>query len=197
VPNTSATGGYLSPANNANQLNDSAIADLLHGWIAGITGIDNTLVRPRWQQEQPNIPDINVDWCAFGITEKTNPGNPFEVHYPASVNYPDGYNELRRHQDFSALITLYGINAEKNAMVLSSGIFVAQNNEVLNGYGIFVTGHGQSTTIPELIKNKWVFRVDLTIDFRRQITLDYPVLNILSSESDIKNEYYTEIITAG
>jgi hypothetical protein len=52
----SRTAGYLGPRDTPQQLVDGAWDDFLHDVIAGTTGLDPTLVRPRWQSEPPNIP---------------------------------------------------------------------------------------------------------------------------------------------
>ncbi|MDG7050611.1 MAG: hypothetical protein JRZ94_05350 [Nitrososphaerota archaeon] len=198
MPNTSATGGYLVGTVNPTVLyTDNALQDFLHEWIVGITGLAPALVRPRWQPEQPNIPQSAVDWCAFGITDKSYIGQPFVNHIASSIAYPNGYDEVRSHQELTVMVTFYGPDAENYELLLSKGMFVAQNQEALNLVNVALTGCGGSTTIPELIKEKWVYRVDLPIYFRRQIVLDYQVLNLLHGQLGINNEYYTENITAG
>jgi len=197
VPNTSATGGALLPTGNPLPLADLPLQDFLHDWIVGITGFTNALVRPRWQPEQPNIPNASVDWCAFGVTNKHTLGQPYIEHVPASTDFPNGYDELRSHQEFTMLVTFYGPNAEMNEMLLSRGMYIAQNQESLNLNNMALIGHEDSTTIPELLKEQWMFRVDLPIYFRRQITLDYSVLNILHGIANINNEHSQTPITSG
>lgn len=187
----------LSPSGNTFPLTDIALQDFFHNWIAGIMGIANDLVRPRWQPEEPNIPDFGIDWCAFGITEKHTLGQPYEEHIGYLPAAPNGYSELRSHQEFTITVTFYGPNAEMNEMLLSRGLYISQNQEILELNNMAVVGHGDSITIPELLKEQWMFRVDLPIYFRRQIILDYPILNILKVPFDIDNEYYNESTIAG
>jgi len=197
MPNTSASGSFLVAIGNPAAYTDNTLQDLLHRWIAGITSLDATLVRPRWQPEQPNIPKADIDWCAFGITNKGYIGQPFIVHVASSITYPDGYDEVRSHQELTVAVTFYGPNAEYYELLLSKGMFVPQNREIFASLNMELVGCDGSTTIPELIKEKWVYRVDLPVYFRRQIVLDYPVLNLLHGQFGINNEYYTENITAG
>lgn len=47
-PNTSATGGYLAPLLKPSVLEDPELTDFFQSLVAGITGLDPTLVFPRW-----------------------------------------------------------------------------------------------------------------------------------------------------
>ena len=41
---------------------------------------------------------------------------------------------------------------------------------------------GRLVAVPELIKERWQYRVDLTIELRRQIYRAYPVLDVLEAD---------------
>lgn len=194
MSNTSATGGGLLPSSANLPLNDSTLHNVLHDWIANVTNIDNTNIRPRWQPESPNIPDVGVDWVAFGVTSKETVGTPYVAHYAASMQYPNGYDELRSHRLLRVLVSIYGPNAESNENILRSSLFIEQNQESLKAYNMALIGTGNSTTIPEFLKEQWIYRVDLPLEIKQQIILDYPVLNLLSSQATLNNEKFTEQI---
>src|SRR5215472_15859820 len=71
----STTAGYLGPILGTGPvLQDDQWDDFLHDVLAGVSGLDPTMVRPRWQVVPPNVPDFKTDWLAFGITETTPTG---------------------------------------------------------------------------------------------------------------------------
>lgn len=197
MTNTSATGGYLAPTGNPPPLTDDALTNFVHDWIAGVSGLSNQNVRPRWQPEPPNIPEENVDWMAFGINIRSMlPGTVYEGHVAGDERFPEGYNEIRSHDEFTVTCSIYGPNAERTAMRLSRGAYLAQNLESLQLMNMGLIAVGPQVTVPEIIKQKWVFRLDMPIDLRRQVVLDYPVENLLSSTFVIHNESYSEPSTS-
>jgi hypothetical protein len=194
MPNTSASGGYLNGAGNPAPLNDAGLQDFFHDLIAGITGIANENIRPRWLAEPLNIPNNGIDWVAFGVVSKSHLGQPFEEHFPISVAYPNGYNESRSHRLLEVKVTIYGPNAERTEALLSRGVYVAQNQESLELQNMALIGAGDSITIPEYLKEQWVQRVDLTLTFSQQLIFDFEVQNLLHSQPSLGNEHYNEII---
>lgn len=195
--NTSATGGPLAPV----ELNSPGISttgvlleNFMHDWVAGVTGLLPKNVRPRWQAEMPNIPEITVDWMAFGLMNRTTEGFPYIKHFASSAGFPNGYDELRRNEILEYMASVYGPNAEYIAEVLREGMYISQNIESLFLNNLAIVSNSNIVTIPELIKEKWVFRADLRFTVRRHIILDYPVLNILHSTETINNAVYTETI---
>jgi hypothetical protein len=193
LTNTSATGGYLAPTGNPQPLADNALQDFIHDWLAGITGLPNQSVRPRWQPEPPNIPEVDTDWMAFGITRRAMlRGTPYEGHFPGNETFPNGYDELRAHDEFTVSCSVYGPNAERTTFRLSRGAYLAQNLESLQLMSMGLIAVNDQVTVPELIKLKWVNRIDVSIEIRRQMIFDYPVENLLSSEAVIHNESYSE-----
>jgi len=190
VPNTSATGGLLSPNVSPAPLQDAALLDFFHDWICSITGLGSDLVRPRWQAEPPNIPLDGVTWLAFGITKRVADTFAAELHYPAGL----GYNEIRRHEELSFLISCYGNSADTILHLFRDGVQVSQNREVLqlNNMGLIETGDIQ--TVPEMVKEKWMYRADMTFSIRRQIVRDYQVQNVLGGPISINNEHYVTTV---
>ena len=65
MSNTSATGGFLQE--QSTPLGITTLEDLWHDTICGVTGLDNTLVRPSRQLDPAQQPDALTDWCAFDI----------------------------------------------------------------------------------------------------------------------------------
>lgn len=180
MANTSATGGYLTPAGTPTP-SDEALEDILQPVVAGVTGLLGKYVRPRWQPGNPKQPEPNVDWCAIGVMQTKPDANPAIVHDSTG----DGSDQYQRHQDVILLATFYGPNAQGNGQLLSDGMYVPQNSEALNALNMAFVEAGDLIAAPELINQQWVRRYDLRIRLRRKIERTYPVLNILSAETPV------------
>jgi hypothetical protein len=177
MANTSATGGYLQPASTATPDEDIDLDLVLQPMVAGITGLDGSMVRPRWQPTLPRTPEASVNWCAIGVTLITPDDNAVVTHNGAG----DGLDNLVRHEDIEALATFYGPQAGLHAAMLRDGLQIPQNWEGLTPLGLAFVKAGDMRTVPELVNQQWVRRVDLPIYLRRIVRRTYPVLNILSA----------------
>ena len=80
--NTSATGDVLSPVLDTPPEYDDDLDALFQPIVAQITGLDGSLVRPRWQPTVGKVPTPNpgTDWCAIGVTTITPDANPYIEH---------------------------------------------------------------------------------------------------------------------
>lgn len=187
MSNTSATGGPLLPASTPAPLEGEALQNFFHNWFVGLTGYPPQMVRPRWQPEPANIPQNNVNWLAFGIPRRESDTYAAEVHVPSG----SGYNEIRRHQTLNIALSFYGPDADSFAGILRDGVQVAQNREILalNNMGLLETT--ETITAPELVKDKWYYRVDMTVRIRRQIVRQYAVESLQSGHVGLDNEIYT------
>lgn len=196
MANTSATGGNLVPQTGSPApLQGDALFDFFQAWIVSLTGMQGQYVRPRWQPEPPNIPLDGIDWAAFGITNRHPQTFAAEIHYPAAGINP-GYDEIRNHEELTILVSFYGVNADNNASLLREGMSVAQNREILSQNNMGLVGWGDTLAVPEMIKEKWLYRVDFEFVVRRQIVRDYAVLDIISVPSSINNEHYNENVVS-
>jgi len=187
MANDSSTGGYLVPATSPAPLEGQALNRFLQQVFVGITSIDGTLVRPRWQTEPPVIPAFGTDWMAFGIVHRKGDDFASNVHTATG----NGADSVYRQEILTILCTFYGPNADNNASLLREGLFVPQNREVLqlNNFGLVEVG--ESVSVPDLIKDRWTYRADMRIRLRRSILRTYPVLNILSAEVTVDSDPYT------
>ena len=191
MPNTSATGGLLTPNPTPAPLEDDLLLNFIQEWIVGLTGLVGANVRPRWQPEPPNIPQESVDWVAFGITKRVADTFAAELHYPTG----NGYNEIRRHEVLHLLASFYGPHASSIGARFRDGMQVAQNLEILSLNNMGLVESGDLHLVPELIKEKWMYRTDLPFSIRRQIVQYYAVQNIATAAATVNNEIYTEAIT--
>lgn len=187
----SSTGGYLiQDGALPGPLEDAVLDDFMHDLVAGVTGIDNKLVMPRWQEEPPNLPPKGTDWCAFGIPTRRTDTYPVISHDPSAAG-GEGADVLVRHEELDLLCSFYGPNNQGNATKLRDGMGIAQNREPLLAAGMGLVSVGEPTKAPELIKNTWVGRSDLTVVIKRAISREYPVRNVVSAEGTIDTETVT------
>jgi hypothetical protein len=170
MANDSSTGGFLPPNPSPAPLQDAALADFFQGLVVGITGMEASLVRPRWQPEPPDMPV--GDWAAIGIMSRESDTFAYESWVGTDAN---GMAQLQRHEVLKLQVSFYGPNADDNCGLFKDGLQVSQNREVLqiNNMGLVETQ--DATAVPTIIKEKWVYRVDLNFSIKRQIIRTYPV----------------------
>lgn len=181
---TSATGGYLVPAASPAPLEDDAFTDFLQAIVVGLTGLQGANVRPRWQPQVPNLPPDGDDWAAIGIQNTTPDTYAVEIHDATG----SGRDELQRHEIVEILISFYGPHANRYCGMLRDGLQIAQNREVLFRNGMGLVDTGPPTPAPSLVKDRWLYRVDMMWTIKRAVQRFYPVLNVLSAQGAIITE---------
>jgi len=190
LPNTSASGGFLLPT-NIQPASDFDIDRQLNVFIAGTAGLPGSLVRPRWQPEPPTIPAPSVDWIAFGKTkEEKQPGSPYIRHVPIDESDPNdvGQDRLFHIGYLHYLVSFYGPNCEKIAGIVSDGLDVNQNHEVLDPLGLRLRYTGDQILIPEQVNKVWYRRVDMELMFEHTYVREYAVQNIIEALGEIHTQ---------
>lgn len=182
MPNTSASGGYLTPTSSTTD--GDALDDQIQAIVVGVSGLVGSLVRPRWQPTPPARPSRVTTWCAIGVTQTEPDANPVVEHDSSG----EGQDILTRHEVLTLLASFYGPDSKRVANVMRDGLEIAQNREwmLLNNMGVL--GIGEVNTVPELVGQEWIDRQDLTIRIRRRITRTYAVLHIGSAGGIIESE---------
>ncbi len=182
MPNTSASGGYLTPT-NPHPTGDIDFARVLNNLVVGITGLPGSLVRPRWQEVPSPIPTITTDWAAVGVTEIAGEnGDAYHKQY-------DDHMSQRNGEILTILVSFYGPNSEKNARILRDGMFINQNyEEVIETSGLHPVDSGPIRTLPEQVNDRWYRRADMEIRLKRDINRDYGILTILEANGHIQGD---------
>jgi len=162
-------------------------------WLVSLTGIDPNLMRPVWQTEPPNIPSEGDAWGAFRVTSTTSDTFPAFIHHGEN----DGTDELQRHEILEYLVSFYDLGtngfADAYAATLRDGMAVAQNREILTNNSMNLLAIGNLQTVPSLLKQRWLYRVDLSFQLARAVTRTYEILNVLEADVTIKtDEGYTK-----
>lgn len=180
MTNTSATGGYLLPSNTVEE--DDVLTDAIQGVVAGITGLDPTLVRPRWQPEPPDQPDAITNWVGLGVTDE----DPDVWAYVTVM--PDGSYQLQRTEQLEVMCSFYGPSAGGYAGVLRDGLQIQQNLDQLNANNLKLIKTGHPKRIPELVNKLWLNRVDVSVFLKYLIVRTYPILTVLSADGRLYAE---------
>lgn len=176
---------YVQPT--GAPLEGAAFVDLLQQWVAGVTSLPGTMVRPRWQLEPPNIPDTGDAWAAIGITTRKRDAFPFVGTDQADTAV------VQSNQEFTLLCSFYdtGDNgrADYYAEALCAGAAIPQNREPLADAGaVLVSIPTEGIAVPVLLKQRWKYRVDVAVVMRRQTAWTYPVLSTEIADIDLKTD---------
>jgi hypothetical protein len=181
MSNTSATGGYLSPGATPAPKEGQELDRFLQQVVVGITGMPGDMVRQRWQAEPPNHPKAEDTWAAVGIMRQVPDTYGVVEHDPAG----QGGDTLTRHETLELLCSFYGPDCQAKAARLADGLLIAQNREVLFRAGMGLVGVSPILTVPSLVNERWIKRLDVTVTIRREVRRSYPVLNIVSAGGTI------------
>lgn len=168
-------------------LEGQSLNEFVQPIIAAITGLPGNLVRPAFQAEPPTVADGGVAWAAFRYTSRASDTFPQITH--------DGINEqdqLHRHEEVSVLVSFYdlgtGGKADYYAALLRDGLAIPQNLQKfqLNGMG-FISCENM-VAVPVLLKQRWMYRVDLPFSFRREIIRYYASQNITKAQGSVTTD---------
>lgn len=177
----STVDGFLAPvAGGPAPLEDRALDRFLQQMVSQITGVPGELVRPRWQPEPPNQPEIDVTWIALGVADRR--GETFA----AELHAADGTSSTTyRQEDLDILLSFYGPGAGGAFSLLREGLGLEQNRSYLTSSGFGMVGMSDARTAPALLNDRWQYRLDATLQLRRGVARRYPILNVLSLDDTI------------
>ena len=167
--------GYLQQA-SADALDDNALALALQALVVGVTGLDPTLVRPRWQPQMPKRPSAQTNWAAIGVTTY------IAQDYPEYVQDEELSGTLRRLEHVHVLAIFYGPSSSNYASLFRDGLYIEQNLAVLYRSGLKLISADDITHAPEEINTGWIPRSDVPLRFTRMINRVYPTRTITSAE---------------
>lgn len=178
MSNTSSTGGYLplSPGQGRYE-----IEDVLHDMIAGITGLAGDHIRPRWQPDPPVVPEPDIDWCAFGISQFVPHNLPVIIHHGEG----DGHSEMLDVEDLQVLVSFFGPMHMVLARHLRRGLYVPQNREQIRKAGMAFVAAGAIVPLPEQVALGWRPRADIALSFRLETRSTIPILNLKKMQGRI------------
>lgn len=186
---SSDQAGFLAPL--SEPLFDDPLADFLHDFFVGVTGLPGDLVRPRWQREPPNMPPFDTNWLAVGISRIEEDRFSYEGEDP---NDPQ-QDIVSRDELLTVLCSFYGPQGQSLAARVAMAIQLAQNRTYLAQQSITVMEVQGMFNIPALLKEKWVPRCDRNIIFRRRAGWTFAVRAVEQAQAQLDNEVYITPIT--
>lgn len=177
----STTAGYLAPV-SVLPVNDRLLEDIFGDAIAGITGLDRNNVRPRLQPAPPNLPDQELNWCAFGVSITAQD----TFAYVRQIGTLEGgAGQVERDELLDVFISFYGAQSSQLMGRWREGLSIPQNREALWLQGIKLQGLGNPLQVPSLLKDRYVRRMDLTAQFARRVIVSYTVRTIISANGEL------------
>lgn len=171
---------YVKPVSPQSQYPSGlTLTQFIQTVLVGISGVPGDLCRPKWQTEPPKQPDIFVTWMGFAI----------EVAAPDANSYLGSMSGTQlgsqRHENLEVSVSVYGPNALEIYGVLRDGFQIPQNRIALFNANMGFTEISPARTIPDLVNQRWVGRVESSIFLRREIQRTYGVPTILSASGII------------
>ncbi len=175
----SSTRGYMRPTTTQKLPGNLTLNQFLQTVLVGISGLDGPLVRPSWQIAPPKQPDIAVNWLAFGINRNVPDANAY-VGMDA-----DGNTTTQRHEELEILCSFYGPDAFDISSLVRDGFQIQQNLEALRAANMGFKETTPALQMPDLINERFVQKIVMSIYLRREIQREYPILSITSANGVI------------
>lgn len=170
---------YVTPTSTTPIPGGLTLVQFIQSVLVGISGLNGTLVRPRWQISPPKQPDISVNWLAFGIEYGVPNANAY-----TDMN-EDGEYVSQRHQDLKVRCAFYGPDALDYANIVTDGFQIPTNLEALYIANMGFVSTESMIQIPDLVNERWVNRVEMGVNLRREIQRVYPVPYLLQAKGAI------------
>lgn len=177
---------YLKPQNTRALPNGFTLDQFIQTVLVGVSGIDPQLVRPEWQKDGPKIPDVVVNWLAYGITQAPPDANGY-----IGMN-GDGVMLSQRHADLMVMCAFYGPQALDYATIVRDGFQIPNNRSQLSLANMGFVSTGTPLHIPDLVNERWVNRYQLEIRLRIETERTYDILSLLGAHGTINTVVGTQ-----
>lgn len=183
----SSTGGILSPL-TAAPLDDDMLNRVIQTTLSQLSGIDGSLVRPRWPTVIPKLPSNETNWISFGVQEISSEGSAFIQHKPASDSGA-GVDRVSIPEELTVVVACYGPNAVSYARRVRTGFALPQNGELLeSGAGLKVVDVTSAVNAPALLNEAWQRKYEFRVILRRMDDREYAIRNLLSAQGSVDSE---------
>lgn len=170
---------YVLPSSTTPIPRGLTLAQFLQTVFVGVSGLNGTLVRPKWQEEPPKQPDIKTNWMALGI----------DIAAPDANSYVDVDEDdatvSQRHEALEVGCSIYGPDALEIYGLLRDGFQLQPNLEGLKTANMGFVEISPARRIPDLVHQRWMNRIQTSVFFRREIQRVYPILTFLSASGTV------------
>ncbi len=181
MTNTSRTKGFLTPV-GAIPVYDNDLDTVFRQFIAGVTGLDETLVISLWNGPSLDEPTDETNWCRAGVVSYGGNPGPSIVHKGKNPSDPDdGTDVLTWQEELTLQASFYGPKAEFYAALLKFGCMVKQNADQLLDEGIAFASADKTVSKIVTVNNLEMKETVFSLYFRRSVSFTYQVRNIAKS----------------
>lgn len=179
TPNNSSTGGYLLPTNQSPYPDGLTFKQFLQQIFVGLSNLPGSMVRPSWQPNPPEQPDLTVNWMAFGVNSIDPDANAFTGFNSQNVN------TTQRHESLEVKCSFYGPDCEEISSQVRDGFQITQNIEALTLANMGFTGTNKAMHVPDFVNERWIDRFEMLVFLKREIIRTYPILNFISVSGNL------------
>lgn len=151
----------------------------VQAWLADALSsvLERDMIRPYLQAEPPGVPDKGEAWMAFRIDIDASDMFPF-----TRMN-DDGLSAVvRQNENLNVLCSFYDTgtngNAQRNASLLRDNATVPGNADAL--LPIYIVSIGTPVSVPSMLANQWLYRLDLNVRMRREVSRTYGIKSVLT-----------------
>lgn len=178
MTNTSKSKGFLTPV-GAIPVYDDELDTVFRHFIAGVTGLDESLVGSCWNGSLPAQTTGETTWCQAAVVScGGNPG-PSIVHNGTDpADGDDGTDVLTWQEELTLLTRFYGPKAGFYAALLKYGCMVKQNADELLEWGIAFAAADKTFSEIVTVNNLEVKETSFSLYFRRSVSFTYQVRHI-------------------
>lgn len=179
--NSSASPGPLGPI-SPNTLDDLALDSAIAVVVAGITGIDQSLVIPRDQPVNPAEPEVTRNWISIGVTTTTPMSTRAIQNH---VSDADGSTALHQYYTLDVLASCYGPKSNGIARLIFDAFDIEQNRFALRALGLVFLDVEPIRKVPGIVAAGIRRRSDLSFRLVQSIERVYLIRNILGARGTI------------